>query len=69
MLQMNVQKTTLHKTYTSRLKLLHDIVKAPIKIYNDNEVAIKWSQNLTNKGLRHIQMRKNEVRENINVRL
>ena len=51
------------------LNLLHDIVKAPIKIYNDNEAAVKWSQNLTNKGLRHIQMRKMQYGKIINVRL
>ena len=40
------------------------MIKSPIKIYNDNEATVKWSQNLTNKRLRHIQMRENAVCEN-----
>lgn len=38
---------------------------APIPIQNDNEAAVKWSHNMTTKGLRHIQMRENAVREQV----
>jgi len=34
-------------------------------IYNDNRACVQWSKRTTTKGLRHIQMRKNRVRENI----
>jgi hypothetical protein len=34
-------------------------------IYNDNQACINWSKSTTSKGLRHIQMRENHVRENI----
>jgi hypothetical protein len=34
-------------------------------IYNDNKACIDWSKSTTSKGLRHIQMRENRVRENI----
>ena len=30
--------------------------KKTIKVYDDNEVAVKWSRNLTAKGLRCIKM-------------
>ena len=35
------------------------------KVYNDNEVCVCWSHNMTTKGLRHIQIRENAVRESI----
>jgi hypothetical protein len=34
-------------------------------IYNDNQACVNWSQHCTTKGLRHIQMKENCVRENI----
>jgi len=34
-------------------------------IYNDNKACINWSKKSTTKGLRHIQMRENRVRENV----
>ena len=42
---------------------------APIPIQNDNEAAVKWSHNMTTKGLRHIQMRDNAVREQVQLGL
>jgi hypothetical protein len=41
----------------------------PIPIKNDNEAAVKWSHNMTTKGLRHIQMRENAVREQVQLGL
>jgi len=50
----------------SDLHLLHLYTNnEPIPILNDNEAAVKWSHNMTTKGLRHIQMRENAVRENV----
>jgi hypothetical protein len=34
-------------------------------IFNDNNACINWSKKCTTKGLRHIQMKENLVRENI----
>jgi hypothetical protein len=34
-------------------------------IYNDNPACIQWAKKATSKGLRHIQMRENRVRENV----
>jgi hypothetical protein len=34
-------------------------------IYNDNRACIDWSHSCTTKGLRHIKMKENQVRENI----
>jgi hypothetical protein len=34
-------------------------------IYNDNRACVLWSKKATTKGLCHIQMRENRVRENI----
>ena len=34
-------------------------------LYNDNQACINWSKKTTTKGLRHIQMKENRVRENI----
>ena len=32
-------------------------------IYNDNEASVKWTENMTSKGLRHIKMRENSTQE------
>ena len=37
----------------------------PTPIYNDNQACIHWSYNNSSKGLRHIQIKENAVRENI----
>jgi hypothetical protein len=34
-------------------------------IFNDNKACVQWSKRTTTKGLRHIQMRENRIRENI----
>jgi len=34
-------------------------------MYNDNQACVNWSKSTTSKGLRHIQMKENHVRENI----
>ena len=42
---------------------LSHLLPSSFTIYNDNEATVKWSQNKTTKGLRHLQMRENAVRE------
>ena len=38
---------------------------APTIVHNDNSACIQWSVNLTTKGLRHLQIRENAVRESV----
>ena len=45
------------------LSLLQDIMPSPSTIYNDNSACVCWSKATTRKGLRHIQMRENAIRE------
>ena len=35
----------------------------PTLLYNDNDACVKWSHNMTSKAARHIELRKNLVRE------
>ena len=44
------------------LHLTH-LLPSTFNIYNDNEASVKWTSNMTSKGLRHIQMRENSTRE------
>ena len=44
------------------LHLAH-LLPSTFLIYNDNEASVKWTANMTSKGLRHIQMRENSTRE------
>jgi hypothetical protein len=47
------------------LNLIEEIMPAPTIIYNDNSAHVSWSGNLTTKGLRHIQIRENTIRESV----
>ena len=47
------------------LKLQQQIMPKPNIVYNDNAACVAWSKNTTTKGLRHIQIRDNAVRESI----
>ena len=51
------------------LGLKANLLKQPINLYNDNGACVNWSKNLTKKGLRHIQMRENSIREQIRRKL
>ena len=59
------------KTILEIINILKDLQKfddfhnGPITIYNDNAACVQWSQNMTTKGLRYIQMRENTVRESV----
>ena len=54
----------LHHILTD-LGFAHKHMPPKTKIYNDNEACVCWSHNMTTKGLRHIQIRENAVRESI----
>ena len=47
------------------LGLTNELMKPPTIIYNDNAACVAWSRNSTTKGLRHIQIRENAVRESV----
>jgi hypothetical protein len=47
------------------LEVKHLFMPSTNTIYNDNNACVEWSRSATSKGLRHIQMRENRVRENI----
>ena len=47
------------------LHLTKSVIKGPIHIWNDNNACVCWSKNTTTKGLRHVQIRENAVREGV----
>jgi deoxyuridine 5'-triphosphate nucleotidohydrolase len=47
------------------LKLTSELMDGPTYIYNDNAACVQWSKNMTTKGLRHVQIRENAVRESV----
>jgi hypothetical protein len=47
------------------LHLHNRMMPSPTTVYNDNAASVQWARNLTTKGLRHIQMRENAVRESV----
>ena len=54
----------LHHTI-NELNLKSIIIPNTINIYNDNRTCVDWSETTTTKGLRHITIRENAVRESI----
>jgi hypothetical protein len=47
------------------LNVKHIFMPSTTVIYNDNKACVNWSKSCTTKGLRHIQMKENRIRENI----
>ena len=47
------------------LKLVDTLMPSPTTIYNDNAACVAWSHSMSTKGLRHIQIRENAVRERV----
>ena len=45
------------------LKLEKELLHENTKIFNDNMACVLWSKNTTTKGLRHLQIRENAIRE------
>ena len=47
------------------LQVRHIFMPGTTVILNDNNACVNWSKSCTTKGLRHIQMKENHVRENV----
>ena len=47
------------------LQVTNHIMPSPTPIFNDNAACVVWSNSFTTKGLRHVQIRDNAVRESI----
>ena len=59
-------KSLMHLSYiVEGFDLLNQLMHKPTTVYNDNSACIIWSKSMTTKGLRHLQMRENAVRESV----
>jgi hypothetical protein len=59
-------KQIIHLSYLiDGLQLTEQLMLPPTIIYNDNSACVCWSKATTTKGLRHIQMRENAIRESV----
>ena len=59
-------KALLHVNHLiTGLELDKELMPQPTIVYNDNAACVAWSKNTTTKGLRHIQIRENAVRESV----
>jgi hypothetical protein len=48
------------------LGILHILMPGtPVNVYNDNNACVCWSKSKTTKGLRHITIRENAIRESV----
>ena len=47
------------------LDLLSTFAPSATILHNDNAACVQWSRNMTTKGLRHVQIRENAVRESV----
>ena len=51
------------------LNVLSLVMPDTTKVYNDNTACVCWSNSMTTKGLRHIQIRQNAIREAVQSKL
>ena len=62
-------REVLHiKNLFEDLNLSH-LFPTPNTIYNDNSACVQWCNTLTNRNLRHLQMKENAVRESVQEKL
>ena len=45
------------------MRLIDETMPSPTPIYNDNMACVNWSKTTTTKGLWHVQIRENAIRE------
>ncbi len=59
-------KQLIHLSFiVDGLNLTKEVMPSPTMIYNDNMACVLWSKTTSTKGLRHIQIRENAIRESI----
>ena len=59
-------KDILHLSHIIKdLNLTKELLNQPTKIFNDNMACVQWSNNRTNRNIRHIQIRENATRESV----
>ena len=59
-------KNILHLLHIiDEMELTNEYISGPVHIWNDNHACICWTKNTTTKGLRHVQICENAVRESI----
>jgi hypothetical protein len=51
------------------LSLTKDLISDPIPIWNNNNACVCWSKNTTTKGLHHVQIQENAIREEVSARI
>ena len=54
-----------HMLNDLKIKDLYIPHNQPIELYNDNTACVCWSKKTTTKGLRHITIRENAIRESV----
>ena len=54
-----------HLIHDCNVKNIYMPHNTPTKIYNDNNACVCWAKSSTTKGLRHISIRENAVRESV----
>ena len=64
-----VRELTYIRKIFQNLDLQKEFLSNPINIFNDNMACVQWSRNKTTRTIRHIQLRDNAVRENIQRKL
>jgi hypothetical protein len=47
------------------LQVKHLFMPSTNVIYNDNRACVNWTKKCTTKGLQHIQMKENHIRDNV----
>ena len=60
--KLSVDVRNLATDFSRTSKSLTDAT-TPTKVYNDNMSCVNWANNLTTKGIRHIELRETRVRE------